>query len=378
MRVYQNDLLNRSTVMDQRQFDSGLPRHFKKSMKPDHFQLYFNLNKAKSLSSVAESTFRNSQYHVNSDIVAARHKNWSDCVKMTFDLNSKWKKVRDKGVVEYSIKSISDYFNSALLKMDSYSGYSDRKIDWVFGEVSFNPSTAYTNTSKGAQYSSKCTYRKTDAVHVVKINAIDAISILENWNIALASQRDSVTLLSLIHFNKKEEKELKKAVNLAGNKIYKAAWLKGKKYLSTESGFVAVRGDESKSDLILFHSTKSPKHAIDGIKKKVLAKKAEERQRKMENSGRGAFFGQKNISLKEVRALTGWCGPGCKNWLDTYMPDGFKKVNYITAPYWVVAEAARNAAKFGDSYGKSLLNKMGLPEKQIQYSSPNLFTIWTL
>lgn len=353
-------------------------KNLTKEMKPEYFQLYFNLEKAKCLSSSAEETFRNSQYHENSDIIAARHKNWKDCAKMAFDLNSKWKKVRDKGVVEYSIKYISDYFNSALIKMDSYSGYSDRKIHWIFGDKSFNPSLAYTTTSKGERYSSRCTYRKTNAIHTVKINAVDAISILENWNVALASQKDSVNLLSLHPLNKKEEKELKRVVNFAGNRVYKATWLKGKKSLSTESGFVAVRDDENKSDLILFHSTKSPKHAIDGIKQKVLAKKAEERQRRMETSGRGAFFGQKNISLKEVRVLTGWCAPGCRNWLDTYMPDGFKKSKYTTAPYWVVAEAARNAAKSGDSYGKSLLNKMGLPEKQIKYSNPNPFSIWTV
>ena len=127
---------------------------------------------------------------------------------------------------------------------DSYSGETDYAVKWAA-----SPS-ASTYTSKGAQYSGRCTYRKTDASHVVRLSPEWAVLLAEREDVAALSARDGLPLIGW-------------------HADGRACWVKTKgKALTEEIGWIAHFGT------VCYHSTKSQKAADQGLAKKLASERA--------------------------------------------------------------------------------------------------------
>jgi len=189
--------------------------------------------------------------------------------------------------------------------------------------------SAHTTVSSGEQYSRGCTYRKNDADHIVEFNMDNAKTLDANWDIVELSKKDSLYIIDI--------KKLKSGA-------FECVWVTIKnKQIVSEKGYVAKIGD------MLYHSTKSEKHALDGIKRKHTMNKKNSRENvlnRLKNSS--------EITMGDVRKLTGWCSAGCKAWVERYM-DGKSR-----AKREEVVEAAKKAKDNGDTYAPRLLDLLGV------------------
>ena len=130
---------------------------------------------------------------------------------------------------------------------ERYSGETDYAVKWGWA---VSPSAA-TYTAQGNQYSGRCTYRKTDASHVVKLSPEWAVLLAEREDVASLSARDGLPLIGW-------------------HADGRVCWAKPKgKAITEEIGYIAHFGT------VCYHSTKSQKAADQGLKIKLAARRDE-------------------------------------------------------------------------------------------------------
>lgn len=129
----------------------------------------------------------------------------------------------------------------------SYSGETRYTFTWT---EEGNPS-AETVTARGDQYSRSCTYRRTDATHLVRLSPEWAPLLVERADIAEVSARDGMDLIGW-------------------HPDGRVCWVKRKgKAIMAEQGYIAHFGDTA------HHSTKSQAEAEKGLAHKLSALRAE-------------------------------------------------------------------------------------------------------
>jgi hypothetical protein len=180
----------------------------------------------------------------------------------------------------------------------SYSGVTHRKVTW--GEAP----GATTSTSRGKQYSRRCTYRRIDAEHRVMISAEGMIDLLDAQEIARASAAEGLPLIS-----------------------YRAATGEATWVVTRHRAIYAQRGWVAAESGTIYHSTKSLDHARRGVTRKarlaaqaaVVAAtrqreqaRAERRARLVVRLCRGAV-----ATVADARAA-GYCEPGIRAWQERH------------------------------------------------------------
>jgi hypothetical protein len=165
-----------------------------------------------------------------------------------------------------------------------------------------NEPWAGTIVSRGEQYSRRCTYRKNDAIHRVRVSASGLAWMYCNPALCSLSRMDGLPL-----------------IDLGPNGAAKWLVLRGKQ-IALESGWVVA--DEAKS--VCYHSTRSLEAAQRGLAKKVAARdrelaEAAERERlrraspeyKSERRARlvARLCGGATATVADARAM-GYCTPG--------------------------------------------------------------------
>jgi hypothetical protein len=127
-----------------------------------------------------------------------------------------------------------------------YSGETNRAVKWT--PCPFPK--AETSTDKGHQYSRGCSYRKTDASHVVSLSPEWSVLLAEREDVAVLSERDGLPLIG-IHADGR------------------ACWVKTKRQaITSETGWIAHFG------ATCYHSTASQKAAEQGLAKKLASMRA--------------------------------------------------------------------------------------------------------
>ena len=128
---------------------------------------------------------------------------------------------------------------------DSYSGETDYNAKWAA-----SPS-ATTYTDKGDQYSRGCTYKKTDASHVVRLSPEWAVLLTEREDVATLSARDGLPLIGW-------------------HADGRVCWARTKgKAITSEIGYISHFG------AVCYHSIKSQNAADQGLKIKLAAMRDE-------------------------------------------------------------------------------------------------------
>jgi hypothetical protein len=174
-----------------------------------------------------------------------------------------------------------------------YSGTTSHVVRWG------DRATANTATSTGDQYSRSCTYKMTDAAHVVTLDPAGVALLCENETLRNLSARDGLHLIALYPDDS-------------------AVWVRRKgKTIVAESGWVVGNGQ------VCYHSAASREAAHKGFGKKYAAHLAELRERrtshKQERRARliARLCGNAKATLADARAL-GFCTPGIKAFQDKY------------------------------------------------------------
>jgi hypothetical protein len=127
-----------------------------------------------------------------------------------------------------------------------YSGETTRAVKWT--PCPFPK--AETHTDKGDQYSRGCTYRKTDASHVVSLSPEWAVLLAEREDVATLSERDGLPLIGW-------------------HPDGRACWVTTKRQaITSETGWIAHFG------ATCYHSTTSQKSAEQGLAKKLASMRA--------------------------------------------------------------------------------------------------------
>jgi len=129
---------------------------------------------------------------------------------------------------------------------ENYSGRTDYSVKWT--PCPFPKAATYT--AKGNQYSRSCSYRKTDASHVVDLSPEWSVLLAEREDVAVLSERDGLPLIG-IHADGR------------------ACWVKTKRQAITcETGWIAHFG------ATCYHSTTSQRAAEQGLAKKLASQRA--------------------------------------------------------------------------------------------------------
>ena len=170
----------------------------------------------------------------------------------------------------------------------SYSGETRIAAQW--GEQA----TARTTTDTGEQYSRSCTYRKTDAKHIITLSADTAPHLMQSEHIRVASSAEGLRLISLTP---------------AGQ----CTWVRSKgKAILSEAGWIAYSPEFGGT---CYHSTQSRAHAEVGLSRKLsitrreaqaaaASRKATRRLQLIARLCRNAV-----ATVEDARAL-GYCSPG--------------------------------------------------------------------
>ena len=128
---------------------------------------------------------------------------------------------------------------------ERYSGATDYAVTWA------GSPSASTYTAKGDQYSRGCTYRKTDASHVVNLSPEWSILLTEREDVAALSDRDGLPLIGW-------------------HADGRVCWVKTKgKAITLQTGWISHFGT------VCYHSTKSQQSADQGLKIKLAAMRDE-------------------------------------------------------------------------------------------------------
>jgi len=129
---------------------------------------------------------------------------------------------------------------------ENYSGETTRAVKWT--PCPFPK--AETSTDKGHQYSRGCSYRKTDANHVVSLSPEWSVLLAEREDVAILSERDGLPLIG-IHADGR------------------ACWVTTKRgAITCETGWIANFG------ATCYHSTASQRAAEQGLAKKLASQRA--------------------------------------------------------------------------------------------------------
>jgi hypothetical protein len=170
----------------------------------------------------------------------------------------------------------------------SYSGATAIAAQW--GEQA----TARTTTDTGEQYSRSCTYRKTDAKHLITLSADTAPYLMQSERIRIASAAEGLRLISLTP---------------AGE----CAWVRAKgKALVSESGWIAYSPDFGGT---CYHSTQSRAHAESGLSRKlsITRREAQAAAASRKATRRLQLIARlcRNVvaTVDDARSL-GYCSPG--------------------------------------------------------------------
>ena len=161
---------------------------------------------------------------------------------------------------------------------DQYSGRLSTRIEWR------SAACAWTSTSKGDRYSRSCTYRRTDAAHIVHLDARRVLGLLDRPEVVSASERDGLPLIAL-------------------DPDGACVWVRSVgKRIESVSGWIAVRQG------VTFHSTTSREHAEQGLarkwKKQAAQIKLSRRTRLVARLCKGAV-----ATVQDAREM-GYCTPG--------------------------------------------------------------------
>jgi len=144
-------------------------------------------------------------------------------------------------------KSKAETLGARAVKFgENYSGATDYSVKWTACPFP----KAETSTDKGDQYSRGCTYRKTDASHVVSLSPEWAVLLAEREDVATLSERDGLPLIGI-------------------HQDGRACWVKTKRQAITcETGWISHFG------ATCYHSTTSQKSAEQGLAKKLASQRA--------------------------------------------------------------------------------------------------------
>jgi hypothetical protein len=144
-------------------------------------------------------------------------------------------------------KAALDLGRRAALQGEDYSGKTEYRATW---SDSASPS-AGTYTDMGAQYSRKCTFKKTDADHVVHISPEWSTLLVEREELRTLSDREDLLLIGI-------------------HEDGRCAWVKRKgKGITSEIGWIAYFGS------VCYHSTISQSDADKGLSRKLAAARRE-------------------------------------------------------------------------------------------------------
>jgi hypothetical protein len=172
----------------------------------------------------------------------------------------------------------------------SFSGDTERGAQW--GATT----SATTTKTKGAQYSRRCTYRKTDARHLVTITPEGVVDLIDSPAIASASAREGLPLIAYT------------AATGA------AVWVECKaKSICAVSGWIGSAGG------CIYHSEKSAEDAARGADRKAGA--AEREATKAKKSARAERRARLVVRLCRGAVATvadalaaGFCPAGIRAW----------------------------------------------------------------
>lgn len=166
-------------------------------------------------------------------------------LKSCIEAEEKWKQKESKSRAwaEQQVQSITDYVLRQI--RGEIPLQRSGKVEFVIRWTTASRPYTQTMSSSGEQYSRRCTYRKTDATHIVCLSPEWAAE----WTQADAdaSMRDGIALVGL-----KADRQ--------------ACWLTIKnRSLHLTEGWFVVDGPHS------YHSTDSLEHAQRGLAKKIAA-----------------------------------------------------------------------------------------------------------
>jgi hypothetical protein len=188
-------------------------------------------------------------------------------------------------MAESAVKMALEIGKSAARQGDYYSG--DTSFKSVFGVKA----SAETSTSRGDQYSRKCTYRKTDAGHLVILDPAGVPCLVESEALRQRSAQDGLYLIALYPDSS-------------------AVWVRSKgKAIVSESGWIA--GNAS----VCYHSTESAADAAAGFRRKLALHEREQRLAraagKIERRARliARLCGDAVATIADAKRL-GYCEPG--------------------------------------------------------------------
>jgi hypothetical protein len=170
---------------------------------------------------------------------------------------------------------------------DSYSGDTDYRVRWG------DSATAETTTGKGDHYSRKCTYKKTDADHLITLDPAGVSRLVEEEELRQASARDGLPLIALYPDGS-------------------AVWVRSKgKAIVSERGWIAGHGGTC------YHSTKSMADALAKYARKVKAAQREDAARRKDRKATrrarlvARLCGGIAASISDAKAM-GYCEPGIR------------------------------------------------------------------
>lgn len=171
-----------------------------------------------------------------------------------------------------------------------YSGKTTHAVQWG------DNTSASTSTRNGDRYSRRCSYRKTNATHTICLNAEDILTVLDNAEVATASDRDCLPLLSY------------------STKLGAARWLKARnKQLAIVEGFIAYDAESR----LCHHSEISLDHAERGLEIKLgywraIQEKAKQRKKDERRASLIARLCPTATATIEDAKRLGFCEPGIR------------------------------------------------------------------
>lgn len=142
-------------------------------------------------------------------------------------------------------------------------------------------------------------------------------------------------------------------VRSVGRNIAEVLWAASRthngssKSILSHTGCIAWEGSE------VFHAN-TEKAALVGLRERLEARAGREAEKIRAQTGMAPLYGF-TVRLEDIRRLTGWCLPGCRQWLRHYMGNV-----RTTAPWADVADAAR---RDNTMYGDRLLSLLGAGRK---------------
>lgn len=205
------------------------------------------------------------------------------------EARSAWKRVpaaRRKWADE-AIKNAVECADRAIAQTgEQYSGQVSTKIEWR------STACAWTYTSAGDRYSRSCKYTRTNATHIVHLDARRVMCLLDRPDVVQASRRDGLPLIAL------DPDGACVWVNTRGKQI------------KSVNGWIACRQG------VTYHSIVSREHAEQGLarkwKKQSEQIKANRRARLISRLCKGV------VATVEDALAMGYCVPGIRQFRERH------------------------------------------------------------